>query len=359
MRIALICPYSLTIPGGVQNQVLALARALRTRGHTTYVLGPCDGPPPDANVIALGNSVPTAANGSVAPIAPDFPAALRTVRVLRDEKFDVMHLHEPLCPGPTLTALLFASTPSIGTFHRKGIVQHHQLATPLIRSWSQRLDIRVAVSEESRDTAVAMYGGHYELLFNGIEIERFANATVRPPERPTILFLGRHEERKGLQYLLDALPYLPEDIQLWIAGNGPQTAKLHDQTRGDKRVQWLGRIGDVEAAWRMASADVFCAPSLLGESFGVVLLEAMAANTPVVASDIPGYRSVATNEENAVLVSPGDAQALAEGLSRVLSNAQYARELAMAGSAHAATFSMDLLAERYERLYERAVLLSR
>ena len=120
LRVGLVCPYSLTMPGGVQMQVLGLARALRELGHEARVLAPCDGPPPDAGVTALGVSVPTAANGSVAPLAPDPSAQLRTIRALRDEGFDVVHLHEPLCPGPTQTALLFRSAPTVGTFHAAG-----------------------------------------------------------------------------------------------------------------------------------------------------------------------------------------------------------------------------------------------
>jgi phosphatidylinositol alpha-mannosyltransferase len=359
MRIALVCPYSLTFPGGVQNQVLALARALRNRGHTTYVLGPCDGPPPDVNVIPLGNSVPTAGNGSIAPLAPDFSAAARTVRVLRNERFDVVHLHEPLCPGPALTALLFADTPSVGTFHRKGQLHNHRFLAPIMKTWAARLEIRVAVSEESRQSAEAMYEGKYQTLFNGIEIERFAKAPIEKPSVPTVLFLGRHEHRKGLSVLLDAFDQLPTDTQLWIAGIGPETEALKARTKDNERIHWLGRIHDNEAASRMASADVFCAPSLSGESFGIVLLEAMAAGTLVVASDLAGYRSVATHEKNALLTPPGDSQAVAEAISRVLSNSALAQTLVDNARERAEEFSMSKLAEHYEDLYEQARLLAR
>ncbi len=359
MRIALVCPYSLTFPGGVQNQVLGLARELRKRGHTTYVLGPCDGPPPDTNVIPLGNSVPTAGNGSIAPLAPDLSAAFRTIRVFRDEHFDVMHLHEPMCPGPTLTALLFANTPSVGTFHRKGPLKNHKYVAPLLKGWAKKLEVMVAVSEESRRSAVEMYEGEYLTLFNGIEIERYSEAPLQRGNRPTILFLGRHEHRKGLGVMIEAFKQLPDDVQLWVAGVGPETDELMKKTQGDERIQWLGRIPDAEAASRMRSADVYCAPSLGGESFGIVLLEAMASGTPIVASDLAGYRSVASNEKNALLTPPGDAKAVAEAIARLLSNKSLAQTLADNGRARAEEFSMTKLAAHYEELYEKARLLGR
>ena len=150
-------------------------------------------------------------------------------------------------------------------------------------------------------------GGDYTLLFNGIEVERFAKASPWPSDAPTIFFVGRHEPRKGLAVLLEALQSLPADVRLWIAGDGPETASLQARYSHDARVEWLGRIDDHEKASRLRGADVFCAPSLRGESFGVVLLEGMAAQTPVVASDLPGYRNVARSGADGILVPPDDA----------------------------------------------------
>lgn len=351
MRIALVCPYSLTIPGGVQEQVLGLARSLRSLGHPTRVLGPCDGPPPDPGVIPLGVSVPLAANGSVAPIAPDPSCALRTIRALRDEDFDVVHLHEPLVPGPTLTSLLVSDAPTVGTFHRAGDSSAYALLKPALRPLARRLDLRCAVSEDARETAAKALGGTYELVFNGIELERYAKATPHPSDRPTILFLGRHEPRKGLRVLLEAMADVPGDVRLWVAGDGPETAELRARHIDDRRIEWLGRISDDEKAARLRGADVFCAPSLHGESFGVVLLEAMAADTPIVASDLPGYRNVARPDEHGLLVPPGDARALAAALRRVLADGELAARLVAGGERRAAEFSMDALAERYVSLY--------
>lgn len=355
MRVGLICPYSLTVPGGVQGQVLGLARTLRKLGHDTRVLGPSDGPPPDAGVTPLGNSLPTAANGSVAPIAPDIPAQLRTIRALRDEAFDIVHLHEPFCPGPTHTALLFKSQPLIGTFHAAGGSAAYRAFEPIVRRVARRLDIRCAVSVDAEKMARETLGGDYVLTFNGVETATFSKADPYPSDAPTILFLGRHEPRKGLAVLLEAMSLLPANVRLWIGSDGPETAALRVRTAGDPRITWLGRISDEEKARRMRGADVFCAPSLHGESFGVVLLEAMAAETAVVASDLPGYANVARADRDGLLVPPGDVAMLAAALQRVLGDRSLRARLVSSGEARAAEFSMEHLAEVYLDLYERAM----
>jgi len=358
VRIAQVCPYSLSIPGGVQSQVLGLARTLLSRGHDVSVLAPCDGPPPAEFVIALGKSIPTSANGSVAPIAPDPLCALRTIRELRRGGFDVLHLHEPLCPGPTLTALLVTDRPKLGTFHRAGASLAYDRLRPVARWAARHLDMRCAVSEDARSTAAAALGGEYDVLFNGIELDCFAKADPWPTDRPTIMYLGRHEPRKGLAVLLDALADLPREVRLWVGGHGPQTRQLRARWGGDERIEWLGVLGDEEKAARLRGAHVLCAPSLGGESFGVVLLEAMAARTPIVASDIPGYRQVA-HPGDALLVPPACPGELADALKRVLSEPSTAAALVASAEARARTFAMEGLAaaycERYERLASSAV----
>jgi len=359
VRVGLVCPYSLTLPGGVQGQVLGLARSLRAMGHGARVLGPCDGPPPDVGVTPLGDCVPLAANGSVAPIAPDASCALRTIRALRDEEFDVLHVHEPLVPGPTMTAVVAAATPMVGTFHAAGGSAAYRWLFPITRWMAGRLSIRCAVSADARDMARRALGGEYELLHNGIEIERFSKATPWPTTGPTIFFVGRHEPRKGLAVLLEAMSRLPSDVRLWIGGDGPETECLRERWGGDRRVEWLGRLDDEQVARRLRGADVFCAPSLHGESFGVVLLEAMAAQTPIVASDLPGYRNVARAGQDALLVPPDDAKALADALVDVLEHPTRGESLVASGDARAAEFSMDVLAERYLDLYEASTTAGR
>jgi phosphatidylinositol alpha-mannosyltransferase len=351
VRVGIISPYSLTLPGGVQGQVLGLARSLRRRGLDVRVLGPCDGPPPGPAVTPLGNSLPTAANGSVAPIAPDPAAQLRTIRALWDEEFDVIHLHEPIAPGPTMTALVQKTAPTVGTFHAAGGSLAYRYLHPVTRKLADRLDHRCVVSDEAGQMARSALGGEYEVLFNGVEVDRFANVDPWPADDPTIFFLGRHEPRKGLAVLIEAVQGLPHDVRVWIAGEGPETEPLMAATAGDGRFEWLGRLDDREKVARLRGAHAFCAPSLRGESFGVVLLEAMAAGTAIVASELVGYSRVARAEVDAVLVPPGDAKLLGDGLRRVLDNDAVATELVNNGYERADRFSMVHLAEEYERIY--------
>ncbi len=318
LRIGLVCPYSLTVPGGVQAQVLGLARELRRQGHEARVLGPCDGPPPEAFVTPLGNSLPTAANGSIAPLAPDASAALRTIRVLRDEAFDVIHVHEPCAPGPTMTTVLMHPSPIVGTFHAAGRSSGYQVFRRQLRWLTQRIERKFVVSKDALELVQSYFGGEYDILFNGAEIAEIASTPPTPSDQPTIFFCGRHEERKGLAVLLAAFQQLPAGVRLWVASDGPDGPRLRAQYADDARITWLGRISDAEKFARLRGASVFCAPSIHGESFGVVLIEAMAACTPVVASGIDGYRNVATDGIDALLVEPGDADALAAAITAVL-----------------------------------------
>lgn len=355
LRIGIVCPYSLTVPGGVQGQVLGLARELRRQGHEARVLGPCDGPPPEPFVTPLGNSLPLAANGSIAPLAPDPSAALRTMRVLNDEQFDVVHLHEPLAPGPTTTTLLMDTAPMVGTFHAAGRSSSYKaLAGALIRLIN-RLDKRIVVSKDALELVQSHLGGEYEVLYNGVEIDEIAAAEPTSTDHPTIFFCGRHEERKGLAVLVDAMAFLSPHVRLWIASDGPDTARLQAVTNGDRRITWLGRISEAEKYSRLGGAHIFCAPSLHGESFGVVLIEAMAASTVVVASALDGYRNVATDGVDSLLVAPGDAPALAAALQRVIDDHALASQLRSAGRARSEQFSMRALAARYVEIYQELV----
>jgi phosphatidylinositol alpha-mannosyltransferase len=352
LRVGLICPYSLSIPGGVQNQALGIARALRAMGVEARVLAPCDGPPPDPWVSPLGASVAASGNGSVAPIAPDPAAALRTIRALRDEHFDIVHLHEPLVPGPTMTALLFSDRPLVGTFHRAGDIAWYRAIKGPGRWALKRLALRCAVSTMALETARRVLGGQYELVWNGIDVGLVDAAPPWPTVGPTILFLGRHEPRKGLAVLIEAVVKHGVDARIWVAGDGPQTASLKEATLGDSRFEWLGMVGEEEKLCRLRGADILAAPSLRGESFGVVLLEGMAARATVVASDIPGYANVARQCRDAFLVPPGDAAALAEALRRALAGGPEVKAMQESAYERAAEHSMDALARLYLDLYQ-------
>ena len=334
---------------------MGLARALRRLGHEVRVLGPCDGAPPDTFVTPLGESLPTAANGSIAPIAPDPAAALRTIRALRDEEFDVLHLHEPLSPGPTMTALMMRTAPIVGTFHAAGDSASYRYLNRVLRSMADGIDVRVAVSRDAENLASRYLGGDYRTLPNAVELDQFFDPDPNEPRRRSIFFCGRHEPRKGLEVLLRAHETLGDDVQLVIASEGPETARLRHEYPETPHRLWLGRISDQIKTRELHSCSVFCAPALGGESFGIVLLEAMAGGATVVASDIDGYRNVATHDLDARLVVPDDPDRLAAELRLVLDDAALRARLADQGRQRARQFSMDALAAAYVDLYREAI----
>lgn len=349
----MICPYSLAVWGGVQAQVLGLSRSLRAKGIDVQVLAPCDGHPPEPWVTPLGNSMPYAQNGSLAPLAPDPAAQLRVLGAIWDQRFDALHLHEPLAPGPTLTAAVVKPVPLIGTFHAAGTIAVYRWGRPFVRRIAARIDIKTAVSPEAAGMARHYLKGDYEILFNGIEIERYASAEPVETDRPTVLFLGRHEPRKGLSVLLEASRLLPADAVIWVAGHGPETDELKSRYRHDDRIEWLGSLSEPDKRARLRAADAFCVPSLGGESFGLVLLEGMAAGTPVVASDLPAYRVVARDGRDALLFPTGDSRELAKRLLDALNRSDEAERRVASGSERVVEFSMSRLADAYISRYER------
>jgi len=362
LRIGMVCPYSLSVPGGVQQQVLSLSSALTRHGHNVRILAPCDGPPPRSNVTPLGNSLPTSANGSIAPLAPDAASALRTIRALRDERFDVLHLHEPLAPGPTLTAVTLHAQATVATFHAAGRSSSYRYLGGVLRRLLSRVDISVAVSADAASLVKDLLRHEVdEVLFNGIELPQHLAHTRSNGDittRTGIVFVGRHEERKGLHILVEALRRLKSEgvrPPTTIIGEGPDTARLMASANDMPWLSWVGRVTDDVRDQYLGATQVLCAPSLGGESFGIVLAEAMAHGAVVVASDLPGYRNVATNGIDAVLCPPGDVAALASALRAVLSDAQMRQGLVSHGARRAEQLSVDHLAAGYETLYRQAI----
>jgi len=363
VRVALLCPYSLSRPGGVQGQVLGLAAALTEAGHHAVVLAPADahGAVPGiapGSLVRLGGTVGLPANGSVAPVALGPVAAVRAVRHVWRGDFDVLHLHEPLAPGPGYACLVACGLPKVGTFHRAGPSIAYRLLGPLARAGARRLAARCAVSAQAEATAREALGGRYDIIGNGVDVGRFASAVPWPVTGPTVMFVGRHEQRKGLEVLLEASRRIEPAtaVTIWLAGEGPDTERLRRRYPPDRRLAWLGRLDDDELASRLAGAHVLCAPSLGGESFGVVLLEAMAARAAVVASDLPGYRAVVG--DHGVLVPPGDVASLARALSELVVDADGGRGRCApsaldAAFAHASRWSMSEVAARYLEVYDR------
>lgn len=352
MRVAIVCPYDLGVPGGVQDQVVGLAHALERRGHEPFVFAPGE-PRVGVAGCSAGRSLRFRVNGSIAAMAPHPSALARTVRSLRDVMPDVVHLHEPFAPSVTLAALVASGGPVVATFHAAGERTPYRWAGPWVRRLASRIDVRVAVSSAAASLAARHLGGTYEIIGNGIDTDRYREHG-RPRSR-CVAFLGRHEARKGLDTLLAATRLLPADVEVRIAGEGPDTERGRAATAGDPRVRWLGRVDDDAKLALLHDAGVLCAPALHGESFGMVILEAMAAGTPVVASDIAGYRELTAGGRAAVLVPPGDPIALAAALVRVLDDPLGGAAWRAAGLARAAAHMIDDVADRYVDLYRRAV----
>jgi len=355
VRVMLSSPYSLSLFGGVQSQVLGLARSLRARGVDARVIAPCDGPPPEPGITTVGPSTRVPSNGSEAPVATGRAVARRTIDALRTFEPDVVHLHEPFSPGANHAALVGTSIPAVGTFHsaRPGRNPWYQTFRSPLRPLLRRLTICTAVSDQAARQVALTFDRECEILPNGVEVERLAVGDTRQTNRPAIFFVGRLEPRKGVAVLLDAFERLDREAELWVAGDGPQREKL--ARRRVPHVEWLGRIGDDEKGARLRSASIACFPAIDGESFGVVLLEAMAAGSAVVASDIDGYRDVARHGREALLVEPDDPDSLARALRTLLDDDVARKELVAAGRSRADEFAMDRLAERFVDLYERAV----
>jgi phosphatidylinositol alpha-mannosyltransferase len=364
MKIGMLSPYSLSRPGGVQGQVIGLSHALRALGHTVIVMAPDDleqGADRDSgDKFVLGTPTSVRSNGSVAPVSFSFLAAHRVLRYVRQSSFDVVHIHEPLAPMASYGLVLRHPVPMVGTFHRAGVSRWVPVLKPLVRLVGSRMQVRVAVSEAARETGVQSSGGEFEVLFNGVDMERFASATpTKDPEgRPTVLFLGRHETRKGLSVLLDTFARIERPAVLWVAGDGPGSEVQRRRHPESDRVKWLGMLSDDEVAARLDGADVLCAPSLYGESFGMVVIEGLAAGCSVVASDLEGYRSAAGG--HAELVPPGDVAALSRALGVALADAvegsgRSSADAPKAAWEHAQEWSMDTLAERYVATYQRAI----
>jgi phosphatidylinositol alpha-mannosyltransferase len=250
-----------------------------------------------------------------------------------------------------MTSMLLHPAPVVATFHAAGDSPSYRYGNAPMKAAAKNIARRVAVSKDALALVEEHVPGHYEVLYNGVELDSYRAATPFPTEGPTIFFCGRHEERKGLDVLLAAMTELGPEVTLWVASSGPDTERLRQQTGADPRIKWLGRISDEEKISRLRGADVFCAPSLHGESFGVVLIEAMAAGTCIVASALDGYRNVATDDVDSLLVAPGDVAALAAAIKRVLHDPALDARLVAAGSTRADDFSMAALARHYLAMY--------
>src|SRR5689334_4214774 len=327
MRIGLVCPYQWDVPGGVQYHVRDLARTLRGMGHHVEVLTPAEHEESLAEewITFAGRTVPIPYNGSMASVQFGPVSAARVRRWLRDGRFDAVHVHDPAPPSIGLLVCMMAEGPIVATFHA-ATVRSKWLAAwgPIIRPWLEKISGRIAVSDFARRVQVEHLGDDAVIIPNGVHVDFFAHGPTLPGhargvDGPTIGFLGRFDEpRKGLPVLLEAMRTVVgkyPGARLLIAGRG-DADELRELVGEELRphVALLGEISEADKAAFLRSVDVYCAPNLLGESFGVILIEALAAGAPIVASDLDAFANVLEHGRAGVLVRRGDAGALARAL---------------------------------------------
>jgi phosphatidyl-myo-inositol alpha-mannosyltransferase len=363
VKILLVCPYDWEAAGGVQVHVRQLAAELRTRGHRTTILAPGSRPSEDAGVRIVGRPVRVPYRGTVAPISFS-PGAWRRIRsAMRSFDPDLIHAHEPLTPSTSMLAVLAAEAPVVATFHasldRSRLME---LAGPALRQVSGRIDAAVAVSDAAASFVRRVVRVPLEIVPNGVDVRAFSDPG-RPveglPAGPKILWVNRLDPQKGFEIMLRAFEQIASEVgevHLLVAGDGRDRVLLRSLP-GDLRSRIL-RLGTVahEALPRYhAAADVFVSPATGQESFGIVLVEAMAAGVPVVASDIEGYREVVRDGIDGLLAPPNDPNALAAAIRRVLSEPELAAALKAAGRSRAQAFSWQAVAPRLEAVYDRVL----
>ena len=366
MKIASVTPYDFARPGGVNSYVLTLAQWLRTEGHDVHVLGPssADGDAPDG-VTVMGGTRSIAVGGTVAAISLSHRLGGATRDLLTREDFDLVHLHEPLMPLLPLQILRASEALNVGTFHSAERVarRFYRLAAPALRRLTHRLHARTAVSPVARRVADAVLNGPCEIIPCCTNVEHFRRPQDAPPEladgRRNILFVGRVEPRKGLGVLLDAYRAVRRahpDIRLVIVGPLDRRARrLQARVRRDgwDEVLFTGAVSPEQLPGYYQSATVFCTPALAGEAFGLVLVEAMAAGAPVVASNIPGYHHVIGDSGAGLLVPPNRPADLAAALSEILEDDARQRTLRSHGRQRAQEFSVEMVGPQVVDLYDR------
>lgn len=361
MRIALVSPYAWDAPGGVQVHIGQLASRLRERGHRVLVVAPARGAVPDPGVVAVGRPVTLPYNGSAAPIAPTPGAARRTRRALEEFGPHVVHAHEPLVPSASMFAVRWGGAPAVATFHAYADrAALFSVAARALRGVWERIAVRIAVSEAAREFVTSRFPrGGVRIVPNGIDVAAFRGSEPAAlPEGRRVLFVNRLDPRKGFSVMIEAFRLLlatHPDALLVVAGDGRERTAVRRLPRAAReRVVMLGSVPHDRLPPYHAACEVFCAPAVGRESFGIVLVEAMAAGLPVVTTDIPGYREVVRDREDGIHVPPRDPAATAAALREVLDDAELAKRLEEAGRARADRFSWDVVTREVEAAYEEA-----
>jgi phosphatidylinositol alpha-mannosyltransferase len=372
MKIGLVTPYEYPYPGGVTEHVHYLDRCFRAAGHEVRIIAPTSDDAEDvpSNVIRISTStVSIPFSGSVSRVTLSPRIYLPVKRLLRRERFDVLHIHEPLTPALSLFVLRHSKTVNVGTFHAYRERRHLALETvaPLIQPLIEKLDARICVSDAALDLISYYFPGDYIVIPNGIDVERFSSQTVEPIERfndgrPNILFVGRLEKRKGFRFLLRAFPHVVEafpEARLIVVGAFEKEDKepfvRYARIHRLSGVRFVGRVSPHEQPRENRASHDFCAPSTGFESFGIVLLEAMAAGIPIVATDIPGYRTVMSSGLEGLMVQPENEMVLADAIVRLLGDPEMRQRMGQQGREKAARYDWSLIARQILDLYAQLI----
>ncbi|WP_283132992.1 glycosyltransferase family 4 protein [Rhizohabitans arisaemae] len=367
MRVGIVCPYSWDVPGGVQQHIRDLAEALIGQGHQVSVIAPAaDDAQLPPYVVPAGRAVPVPYNGSVARMSFGFLTASRVRRWVRDGAFDVLHIHEPLVPSLGVLACWVARGPIVATFHASFARSRAiAVAEPVLRSALEKVMARIAVSDAARKSLVEQFGGDAVLIPNGVTVDRYTEAEPLAgwPGESSIGFLGRMDEpRKGLPVLLEAFVSLARErpgLRLLVAGPG-DVEEVRGKVPADlrERVVVLGTVSEEDKIRAYHSVDVFCAPNLGGESFGIVLTEAMSSGAPILASDIPAFRRVLGEGQAGALFPVGDAAALAREAALLLDDPERRAKLSDEARHAVRRYDWSTVARDVVRVYETVAVTS-
>ena len=369
LRIAQVSPYDFAHPGGVQRHIASLSRELQARGHELSILSPCTSDDPavdigDVDLHTFGRSVPIPTAGSVARISVSVWHEWRLKNMLEDEQFDIVHIHEPLMPMFALTASRFSPSTTIGTFHayNEGRGKGYTIWKKILNRGAIRLNGRIAVSEPAKAFAKRYFNGDYRVIPNGLDVDRFSKPGPRPSvlkdEAINMVFVGRvNEPRKGLRYALGAYSLLKweyPNLRLIVVGAGVPDRESY-RIMGERSlddVVFVGPVTDDELPDYYQHADIFLAPNTGKESFGFIIIEAMSASTPIIASDIPGFASVMTDGKEGLMFAPKDEAAMAHAIKRLIENPGLRVQLGVDGRATVDQYRWDRVADKVLGYYE-------
>lgn len=362
MKIGIVTPYAYPLPGGVNDHVGSLYRVLRARGHDVRIITSSHGlqKASEGDIIRVGKGFSVPFNGSMGTItlSPTYLAQMRAI--LERERFDVLHYHEPFVPFLSLVTLTLSTSVNVGTFHAfGGLSISYEFGKRMLGHYAGKLHGRIAVSPAARHFISRYFPGEYKIVPNGVEPGRYQRAVPIARYRdgvPNILFVGRMEPRKGLIHLLRAFRKLQRDgvrARLLLVGTGPgeREARRYVLTRQLDDVEFLGRVSEAQKAQLFKTADIYVSPATGRESFGIVLLEAMSAGAPIICSDIHGYRGVVRRERDGILVEPGNADALAASIRRLIDDPALRAQLSRAGEERAQLFTWERVGQAVEEYY--------